>query len=392
VKILVISEALTWRNGDHDPFKFRYGTLINALEERGHTISHLEFDRDKNQQEKAIFRRDNSHHSTITFRPNDLSKIGTLKRNLLEVLAPHRPLPHDEFTSEVVTSENPDLVISFLSASPRLIRNTARLRPTIHFAEENFLLSGPGAISPNKFGRLRELVARPFVRRVLPRAQNIVVISEAERPWANYFYPASDVHVIPLFLDEQRWLARVAQSTPPSIDLIEIFGIGNFLQLRNALGLKQFLEEMRLQSAGPIPKVTLASRSGLHKILRNVDKEQLHFLGDVEDPTLYYQQAKACIVPAFNVSGSKNQILQGWAMGCPVIATAPAAKSVGGIHAKDLMIGAQPKELVDVTLAVLKDEGLRTQLSIQGRESLLARFSTQAAVDYFVGLVEQNKS
>ncbi len=388
MKILVISDARIWMGGDHDPFKFRYITFVDTLQERGHTLSHIKFNIDQLQTNKVENYIDSSDDFFISLPQVQTARAKSMKRKLMEVTLPHRRLPYDEMLTQRIEYIKPDLLLSFMGTSPRLIRNISRMGTAIHFAEEDFLKSYPPAATPSLWQRMRVRIARPLIRRLMPCPKEVVMISEKERNWAKYFFPRSRIEMISLFIDEPFWFdknVRVATN-----ENIEIFVIGNFLDLRNAMGLKQFLEELLITRPTDTPTVTLASREGIHPILENFPKSRLDFIGNVSDPREYYDVAKICLVPAFNVSGVKNQILQGWARNCPVVAKSATAETAGGQNRVDLLVGNTPRELVASALEALADTDLRRALSRNGRQRLVKNFSASGAVDRLCSLVEQN--
>ncbi|MGE0027810.1 MAG: glycosyltransferase [Thermoleophilia bacterium] len=121
-------------------------------------------------------------------------------------------------------------------------------------------------------------------------------------------------------------------------------------------------------ASGTPPHPALAARGG----------DRVRFLGAVDAPAPYYASAVATLVPAFEVRGVKTTILQGWAAGCPVVAAAPSAASVGGVDGHDLLIGRTAGELVTALQRVAADPVLRERLARNGAASYAARFSAGA--------------
>ena len=87
-----------------------------------------------------------------------------------------------------------------------------------------------------------------------------------------------------------------------------------------------------------------------------------------------------------------GELGQGWVAGCPVVAAAPSAASVGGVDGHDLLSGRTPEELVTALERVAGDPALRGRLARNGAESYATRFSATAvasavarALDHLAG-------
>lgn len=85
--------------------------------------------------------------------------------------------------------------------------------------------------------------------------------------------------------------------------------------------------------------------------------------------------ADVALAPLRCGSGLPIKILEAWATGTPVIASAFAAAGVSGRDREDLLIASAPDEWVEAVDLLLGDEGLRRHLVASARRRLVDEFS-----------------
>ncbi|MEI9907785.1 MAG: glycosyltransferase family 4 protein [Actinomycetota bacterium] len=124
-------------------------------------------------------------------------------------------------------------------------------------------------------------------------------------------------------------------------------------------GVLSLLEEISKFPLEKRPSIAIASRNLVHPMIKASDFPNLRILGYVEDPRPLYRSAKLSLVPAFHVSGTKNQILQSWAVGTPVVSTKQSALSVQAEDKVNVLVGNDPLDLAAVTMMALGDDEMR---------------------------------
>lgn len=380
MKLVILSAEELWGSSTSGGFGYRYRALLEGLAAAGHQLHLIYLDRDG----ASGSHRQPAGPAEGVGAVGVYGKAGTrrqrFRRDVLDLVAPRRTLAHDRCLEGLIDDVRPDVVIMLVAANPEIVRNTSHRYPTILFAEEDFSRSWDDvSANPGVTTRLRIRATRAIVRRAWPKPDAVIVISDTERDWAQKVYPAARIATMPLFVDETFWFARQG-ALETSVD---IFAIGEYNDARNAIGMRRFLDALASGSAPGTPKVYLASRHAVHPVLRDVDDHRLAVLGYVRDPRALYETAKLCVVPSFSVSGAKNQVLQGWACGCPVVASWQAAGSVQAVDGVDLLSGCNARVLAECARRVLGDEELRDRLRIGGMTSYLRRHSKEPVLAAF---------
>lgn len=363
-------------------FQHRYATVVEHLVSRGHEVHVVYLDDGSLSPSFEAADLQVALSCTISVQPYPDSIEGKARR-YSQLLLCKATRPSDQILERVLDGLQPDLVVQLLGFDPSLGGRTALYWPTVLVAEEDFSKGWDSATwGPLSRSRLRDTALTCLEHRLWITPRVVTIISERERRWANQVFPSAMLFCVSAFLEPDYWEAGIAMAT----DTIDVFAIGEFDQLRNAVGLEAFLH---VAASARVPfSVAVASRRGLHPSLSAMAGGDVQFLGFVEDPRPYYRSAWACIVPSFHVSGAKNQVLQGWATKCPVVATSPAAKSVGGRHRVDLLTGNSAEELVDQLMALRKDESLREAVRRGGSLALSRDHSAGVAMKQFDAAID----
>jgi len=268
----------------------------------------------------------------------------------------------------------PDLIVTLNYRRRELTRLAARVAPTVLFAEERSGLT---------WRRPRLLQLPPPVlmafsdyaqRRAARRARRVVVIGPGEVAWAEESF-RRPVSVVPLRIDAEWWATPV--DPDDAAGPFDVVTVANLAEERNAAGLVEIIDALRAAGWPEGLRLRLVSATGFHPDLVERASPEVLLDGKVTDPRAICAGAAAVLVAAFRAFGVKTGILQGWAMGRPVVTTAPSAETVGGTDGLDLLAGSTPAEVADI-LRGLPDRTDLVGIAAAGRDHLAVGFSAEA--------------
>jgi hypothetical protein len=154
---------------------------------------------------------------------------------------------------------------------------------------------------------------------------------------------------------------------------------------RNADGLARLLElfgedDKPVHLYGPTP----------HYSLTRFLNTSLEYKGYTQMAVATYDHYWVSLVPALLVSGTKTQILQGWARGHVVVSTDVAARSVAGRPRIDLIVGDSTPDIY-ASLVSLRDNwpsGISGKARLRAEASHSPR-ALRAAVLNALGTVDR---
>ena len=307
--------------------------------------------------------------------------LGALARlgRLLSLRAGRLSSPERRLRDAIAQTE-PDVVLVLSLWNAELVRCARSVAPTAFFAEERLGRStAPGggrAISLSRLLRRAELASASGIPAV-------AVLRAEDLAWAEERF-ASPAVVVPHGVDVAYWGAAV----DPSADAgpIDVVAVANLTMARTAEPLCRIIDSLDDRGWPDGLRLRLVSAAGYHPSLLHRERQGVELLGAVQDPRPLYHSAVATLVPAFEANGVKNGIIQGWAIGCPVITTPASAATVGGQDQVDLLVGEDPEALAGL-LAGLAGRDDLVVLAATGRRHLDERFSTSAhdaAVEHLV--------
>jgi polysaccharide biosynthesis protein PslH len=208
-------------------------------------------------------------------------------------------------------------------------------------------------------------------RRVHPRAQSALYVSELDAAMFRRVCPQTSVHVIQNGVDIDDFQPSGADSNPfevvfegnmsfaPNVDAVLYFH-DHILPL-----IRQHLPQVRFLIVGkdPAPEISrLASSS-------------VEVTGFVEDVRPYLDRASLFVCPMRLGAGIKNKILQAWAMEKAVVATTASMGGLTGVDGENVLIADDPVTFADSTVTLLKNPERRQQLGIQGRRTVEAHYT-----------------
>lgn len=119
----------------------------------------------------------------------------------------------------------------------------------------------------------------------------------------------------------------------------------------------------------PDVKLTIAGINPDKKILNlaTIDKKVV-VTGAVDDMRPYVAGSKVVIVPLRIGGGTRLKIPEAMAQGRAVVSTSVGCEGLEVTPGKDIIVADDPKEFANRTVELLKDEGLRLKIGLNGRK------------------------
>lgn len=308
-------------------------------------------------------------------------------------LASRRPLQVHYYRSRamaerlgrVVEEFHPDLVYAH---TIRMAEYLAEARP------------GPGILAMQismalNYGRLADFARNPLWRaayrleagrarryepRIAARFDGCLLISESDvaalgspRP-ANilvnphgvdfaYFTPSPGA-----VGDAERVVFTGNMAYPPNADAVEWF-VGEILPL-----VRRRVPGARLDVVGADPS---------RRVVDLAADPAVEVTGRVPDMRPYLERAVVGIDPLRIGAGLQNKVLEGMAMGLPMVITSTANEGIGAIPDEEVLVADDPSSFAAAVVRLLEDADLRRAIGGRARRMIEQRWSWEA---HFAGL------
>ena len=159
----------------------------------------------------------------------------------------------------------------------------------------------------------------------------------------------------------------------------EIVFSGNMAYLPNMLGAHWFAEKIwpTLRERQPSLVWRLVGKNP--EALRLREDDGIEVTGPVPDAIAELSTARAAVVPILSGSGTRLKILENWAAGVPIIATALGAEGLECRNGEHLLLAETPDAFTEAVLSVVNDRSLAQRLADSGRALYESKYTWPVA-------------
>ncbi len=210
---------------------------------------------------------------------------------------------------------------------------------------------------------------RNFERRVLERAAESWMVSDADLEGARELCPAARLRYVPNVVD-------AAAIAPVALDPARrnILFVATFTYPPNQRALRFLVEEVmpRVWEQLPDARLTVA---GVGLSEPPSGDERIRALGFVEDLEGLYAEASCAVVPLLEGGGTPLKLVEALAHGLPVVATSRAAAGLAVQDGEHCLIADGAPAFAAALITVL---GGGAELGRHGRALALERYSIEA--------------
>ncbi|MGI9184283.1 MAG: glycosyltransferase family 4 protein [Solirubrobacteraceae bacterium] len=298
---------------------------------------------------------------------------GQLLRALVQY--PLDPLPYHCYPrrlpalSALLRQEQPDVVVLYLPYLAQLIDHCPPGAAAIVALEEpwEWVVAAALGDATAKDRWLAQRESRRFerlYRRLSPRIEAAVAISEAEAQYFGQTITPGKISVIPHGIDTRYFRSR--ESPRRDIDVLVVGRLRVVYNVDAALG------------AWETANATEARRRWRWAFVGDIDLDVAERLrrrgclvtGAVEDVRPFYERARCVLVPALTGRGVKTTSLQAWAMGRPLVVSPVGGQGLPVSPGENALVGGDLKAMVERVQEVLDDPVLAQRLAENGRRTV----------------------
>ncbi len=144
-----------------------------------------------------------------------------------------------------------------------------------------------------------------------------------------------------------------------------------------------------LQEKYPDVTFTVIGAAPPANIMALNDQPGVTVTGTVDDIRTYVRKSAVMVTPLEIARGTQNKILEGMAMGVPVISSRTAARGVDAVTGEHILSATSPDEYVAHISKIFDDETERDRLAKAGRERVMTHHNWPRAMALFVKAMDQ---
>ena len=157
-----------------------------------------------------------------------------------------------------------------------------------------------------------------------------------------------------------------------------VFFIGALDWLPNQEGLEWFLKEVFPGLVSRVPSMTfhVAGRNAPGHVTRRLAHPNITFHGEVEDAIRFMQEYRIMVAPLKTGSGIRIKILEGMAMGRPVITTPAGIEGIVAEHGREVLVSRDPEWWTERLSLLLSGDEEAIGLAAAARKFVTQNFDT----------------
>lgn len=299
----------------------------------------------------------------------------------------------EEWIAHVMRDVRPDLVIVYSSALAQyVVRRTGRGPPLIiDFVDADaekwraYAARAPLAMRWLYRMEVRRLVR--FEQRALGMAAMGVLISQTERRLLAGFLPtgADKLCVIPNGVDTDFF--QPASASPSGRDIVFC---GRMDYAPNVDGAEWFAREIlpKVREISPDAVFRIVGAAPVARVLALGAAPGVEVTGGVPDVRPYLASAAVVVAPLRIARGIQNKVLEGLAMGRPVVATPDALDGIAAQPGREVLVGADAAAFATAVADVLTGRA-PADLGRRGRRFVLRHHRWDAQLASLDRLIER---
>jgi glycosyltransferase involved in cell wall biosynthesis len=181
---------------------------------------------------------------------------------------------------------------------------------------------------------------------------------------------------IPFGVDISKYIP--AQAAGPNT----LFYLGALDWQPNIQGLDWFLKEVwpKVNSSLPEVKLHIAGRN-MPPGMKESNYPNVVFHGEVENALDFIKKYSVMIIPLLAGSGVRIKIIEGMAMGKPIITTAVGIDGIECEYGKDVMVANRPDEFYKTIVYCIENPDFLKQLAANGRNFAQRHYNIQSIIE-----------
>lgn len=155
----------------------------------------------------------------------------------------------------------------------------------------------------------------------------------------------------------------------------QLFHLGSMDWMPNVEGVEWFLNEIwpGVVNKNPNIKLWMAGREMSSELRLRKDKN-LHVLGAVNDAYSFMKEHGIMIVPLLSAGGIRVKIIEGMALGVPIISTSIGAEGIGCTHNENILIANTPEEFSEAIQLLISSPELSIRIAKNARKLVEEQF------------------
>lgn len=213
-----------------------------------------------------------------------------------------------------------------------------------------------------------------------------IVASCDDREKIMSYLPSLNISVVPNGVDTEYFQPVIREFEYPN--LVFVGSMSGPSNVRAVVHFYRYIFPL-IKQERPDVKLYVVGRRPSNEITKMASDESVIVTGEVKDIRPYIASASVMIAPMLpGKMGIMNKVLEGMAMGKPVVSTSAGVHAIEVSPGKNIILADDPKEYAMRVIELLNDKELRRRIGQNARRLVESKYSWERATDQLNGILE----
>jgi len=228
---------------------------------------------------------------------------------------------------------------------------------------------------------------KTFEREFLNQYDLIVPITERDGIILDKLGNTRPAHVSPTGIDTTVLIPHSKKLEHPSL-----FHIGSLEWAPNQEGMIWFIDKCwpKIHEKFSDLKFYIAGRKAPDWLVRRFKAPNIVFMGEVDDAYQFMNSKSIMVVPLFSGSGMRIKIIEGMALGKPIVSTPIGTEGISTQSGKNILIADNEQEFISDIERLITDNELFLSISRNAIEYIQEKFDNLALAGALTGFYEKH--
>ncbi len=194
-------------------------------------------------------------------------------------------------------------------------------------------------------------------------------------------------HASPTGIDSTQLIPHSKNLEHPSL-----FHIGSLEWAPNQEGLIWFIDKCwpKIHEEFPELKFYIAGRKAPEWLLKRFNAPNIVYEGEVDDAYQFMNSKSIMVVPLFSGSGMRIKIIEGMALGKPIVSTPIGTEGIATQSGTNILIAENEKEFLNEVSRLITDEELFHSVSRNAIEYIQEKFDNLAIANELINFYQKH--
>jgi glycosyltransferase involved in cell wall biosynthesis len=217
-----------------------------------------------------------------------------------------------------------------------------------------------------------------FEKNAIANLDVTLAISKEDEDALLQLSPGANTIIVPAGMDIDEREPVVSKNN-------NLFFIGSFDWMPNLQGIEWFFENIWQSVSNTFPEIKFfIAGKKMPESIYKLKNDTVIPVGEVANAKDFVTSNDIMIVPIISGSGIRIKILEGMALGKPVIATTIAAEGLGLTHNENILIANTAAEFIECIGKCTNDFSIRQKIAINAHRFALENFQNKRIIEKLI--------